>query len=167
MLARDPQARTPPADGPDGVSHFGDNREMVPTIAFSESVDGVDWRALKAALAADDFDNGRTPDEYETSHRNSFGAVFAIDGDRYVGNARILSDGVCNAYVVDVWTATAYRRRGIGSELVRRMLARVRDQHVYLFTDDMAEFYRRLGFSVQPDGMGMVVGSWLSRDPRP
>jgi GNAT superfamily N-acetyltransferase len=137
-----------------------------PAFVFSESVDHVDWRALKAALAADDFDNGRTPEEYEASHRGSYGVVFAKDGDAYIGNARMLSDGVCNAYLVDVWTATPYRRRGIGSELVRRLLALVPGQHVYLFTDDMQEFYRRLGFEIQADGMGMVVGSWLSRPSR-
>lgn len=136
---------------------------MKPSVTFSESVDGVDWPALKAALAADDFDNGRTPEEYEASHRGSHAVVFARAGDTFVGNARILSDGVCNAYLVDVWTATAYRRRGIGSELVRRLLARVPGQHVYLFTDDMQAFYRGLGFEVQPHGMGLVVGSWLNR----
>ena len=142
---------------------MGDNQQVMSTITFSESVDGVDWRGLKAALAADAFDNGRTPEEYQASHRRSHGVVFARDGETFVGNARILSDGVCNAYLVDVWTATPYRRRGVGSELVRRLLAMVPGQHVYLFTDDMQAFYRRLGFEVQPDGMGVVVGSWLNR----
>jgi GNAT superfamily N-acetyltransferase len=136
---------------------------MVPDIAFSESTAGIDWQALKAALAADSFDNGRTPEEYEASHRGSYGVVFARDGETYVGNARILSDGVCNAYLVDVWTATPYRRRGIGTELVRRLLAMVPGQHVYLFTDDMQAFYASLGFEIHPSGMGMVVGSWLNR----
>jgi ribosomal protein S18 acetylase RimI-like enzyme len=132
-------------------------------ISYSTSCEGVDWPALKAALAADAFDNGRTPAEYEASAMASFGIVFARDGDRFVGNARILSDGVCNAYLVDVWTATPYRRMGIGSELVRRLLAMVPGQHVALLTDDMQAFYRRIGFEVEPDGMSLVVGTWLNR----
>ena len=135
----------------------------MPSVVFSTSLDGVDWTGLKTALAADSFDNGRSPAEYEASARASFGVVFARDGDRFVGNARILSDGVCNAYIVDVWTATPYRRRGIGSELVRRLLAMVPGQHVALRTDDMQAFYRRLGFEVEPDGMSLVVGAWLNR----
>jgi GNAT superfamily N-acetyltransferase len=135
----------------------------VPSIAISTSLDGIDWAELKAALAADSFDNGRTPAEYEASARASFGAVFAWDGGRLVGNARILSDGVCNAYVVDVWTATPYRRRGIGSELVRRLLEMVPGQHVALLTDDMQPFYRQLGFEVERDGMSLVAGTWLNR----
>jgi GNAT superfamily N-acetyltransferase len=138
---------------------------MNATVVFSESVDDVDWRALKAALAADDFDNGRTPEEYEASHRGSHAVVFARVGATFVGNARILSDGVCNAYLVDVWTAASHRRQGVGSELVRRLLAKVPGQHVYLFTDDMQAFYGSLGFELQPDGMGRVVGTWLNRRP--
>jgi len=142
-----------------------------PQVTYSTSCDGVDWPALKASLADDAFDNGRTPAEYEASARASFGVVFARDADRFVGNARILSDGVCNAYLVDVWTATPYRRMGIGSELVRRMLDMVPGQHVALLTDDMQAFYRGLGFEVEPDGMSLVVGTWLNRpraeDPSP
>jgi ribosomal protein S18 acetylase RimI-like enzyme len=136
---------------------------MKGALTFSEELVGVDWQALKDALAADHFDNGRTPQEYEASYRTSFRSVFVRDGETFVGTARILSDGVCNAYLVDVWTATPYRRRGVGSEIVRRLLGAVPGQHVALFTDDMQLFYRQLGFEVERDGMSRVVGTWLNR----
>ena len=124
---------------------------------------GVDWQALKDALVEDDFDNGRTPEEYEESARNSFANAFAFDGDRIIGNARVLSDGVCNAYIVDVWTHRAYRRRGVATKMMQALLELLEGQHVYLFTDDQMDFYRSLGFKDQPMGMGMVVGKWLKR----
>lgn len=136
-------------------------------VTFSHATTDVDWAALKGALAADSFDNGRTPDEYRISHEQSHAVVFARSAGTFVGNGRILSDGVCNAYLVDIWTATPFRRAGIGSEIVRRLLATVPGQHVGLFTDDMQAFYRTLGFEVQPDGMSLVVGSWLNRDRVP
>lgn len=131
------------------------------TVIFSDNTRGVDWALLKAALAADQFDNGRTPEQYAASHRASQAIVLARDGERLVGNARLLSDGVCNAYLVDVWTASTHRRQGIGSELVRRLLATVPGQHVALFTEDARAFYERLGFAVQTDGMSLVHGTWL------
>jgi GNAT superfamily N-acetyltransferase len=118
---------------------------------------------LKEALHADDFDNGRTPEQYRLSHENSSAVIFALAGDRIVGNGRLLSDGVCNAYLVDIWTASSHRRRGIGGELVRRLIATVPGQHVGLFTDDMQAFYASLGFRIRPDFMDLVVGSWLNR----
>ena len=130
-------------------------------IRYVTGIEGIDWAGLKAALAADDFDNGRTPEQYRRSHENSAAVIFAFDGDTLVGNGRLLSDGVCNAYLVDIWTASSHRRRGIGGELVRRLIATVPGQHVGLFTDDMQAFYASLGFRVRPDFMDLVVGRWL------
>jgi predicted GNAT family acetyltransferase len=85
-------------------------------IIYTTDIGQVDWAALKAAVAADDFDNGRTPHQMRLSAENSAINVFAYAGDEIVGNARALSDGVCNAYVVDVWTKTLYRNQGIARE---------------------------------------------------
>ena len=133
-------------------------------IIFSSDIELVDWAALKSALAADQFDNGRTPDEYRRSHENSHAVIFGRRNGEFVANGRILSDGVCNAYLVDIWTASPYRRRGIGREVVTRLMATVPGQHVGLFTDDMKTFYASLGFRAQRGGMGQVVGTWLGRD---
>jgi GNAT superfamily N-acetyltransferase len=135
-------------------------------IRFAMTTAGIDWVALKEALRADDFDNGRTPEQYRISHEHSYAVIFALAGDRIVGNGRLLSDGVCNAYLVDIWTANSHRRRGIGSELVRRLIATVPGQHVGLFTDDMQAFYASLGFRIRPDFMDFVVGQWLQNSTR-
>jgi GNAT superfamily N-acetyltransferase len=133
----------------------------VAEITFSSELAGVDWTALKQALVADDFDNLRTPEQYRRSHENSHAVVFGRCDGRFVANGRILSDGVCNAYLVDIWTATPYRRRGVGREVVTRLLATVPGQHVGLFTDEAEAFYRTLGFASQAGGMSKIVGSWL------
>jgi ribosomal protein S18 acetylase RimI-like enzyme len=132
-------------------------------IRIQTSCEGVDWNALRDTLVADDFDNGRTPEEYERSSRNSHIAIFCFDGDDIIGNGRVLSDGVCNAYIVDVWVRSSHRRRGIASAMMLRLLEGLQGQHVYLFTDDRMEFYESLGFCEQPFGMSIVVGSWLNR----
>jgi len=137
------------------------------SVRFTTDLSEIDWQALKAALTADQFDNGRTPEQYELSARNSYLNVFAFDGDEIVGNARILSDGVCNAYVVDVWTRTDHRRRGIAREVMRMLLMSVPGQHVYLATDDAQPVYAACGFRLQPDGMGRVVGKWLDPNSDP
>lgn len=132
-------------------------------IHYTEDCSGVDWARLKADLVADDFDNGRTPAELESSFDASQFVVFAWEDDTVVGTARLLADGVCNAYLIDVWTVTPRRRRGIGSEMVTRLLARVPGHHVVLFTEDAIGFYEKLGFAREETGMSLVVGSWLNR----
>lgn len=124
----------------------------------------VDWAEAKAALATDDFDNGRSAGALQRSFAQSQHAVFAWDGDELVGMARLLSDGVCNAYLVDVWTKSTHRRRGIGTEMVLRLAARVPGQHLGLQTDDAQPFYRVLGFRRQPVFMAKIVGRWLDNE---
>jgi ribosomal protein S18 acetylase RimI-like enzyme len=78
--------------------------------------------------------------------------------------ARLLSDGVCNAYLVDVWTASAYRRQGIASSMMRLLMGQVPGQHIGLQTDDAQSFYESLGFKRQPEFWSHVVGTWLDND---
>lgn len=130
-------------------------------ISYKRDLENVDWAAMKRILAADDFDNGRTPAQLETSFRNSYSTCIAYAADQIVGTARVLSDGVCNAYVVDVWTLSQYRQQGIARTMLEQLLQGLRGQHVYLFTDDAIGFYRNVGFCERPTGMEQVVGTWL------
>src|SRR6266550_9621547 len=112
------------------------------TVRIDESLEGIDWAQAKADLAADDFDNGRSPGALQASFEQSHHVAIARDGDRVVGMARLLSDGVCNAYLLDVWTASAYRRRGIASAMIRYLLEQVPGQHMGLQTDNAQPFYQ-------------------------
>ena len=83
----------------------------------------------------------------------------ARDGDRVVGMARLLSDGVCNAYLVDVWTLSVVPQpRESHRRWCVQLAARVPGQHIGLQTDDAQGFYARLGFRPQPEFLSLVVG---------
>jgi ribosomal protein S18 acetylase RimI-like enzyme len=131
------------------------------TVRIDNSPDGIDWDRAKADLAADAFDNGRSPEALRKSFQQSQHVAFARDGDRVVGMARLLSDGVCNAYLVDVWTASTYRRQGIASAMTRLLLEAVPGQHVGLQTGSAQRFYESLGFRPQPEFWSCVAGTWL------
>ena len=130
-------------------------------MSFDSSLKGIDWERAKADLAADEFDNGRAPEALRRSFEQSQHVAFARDGDRLVGMARLLSDGVCNAYPLDVWTSSDYRRQGIASAMIGRLLDQVPGQHVGLQTDEAQAFYESLGFRPQPEFWSVVVGGWL------
>jgi predicted GNAT family acetyltransferase len=134
------------------------------TIGFDRSLDGVDWEQAKADLAADHFDNGRSAKALRLSFEQSQHVAFARDDGRVVGMARMLSDGVCNAYVVDVWTKSEYRRQGIASTLMRMLADGVPGQHIGLQTDDAQDLYRSLGYAPQPEFWSRVAGTWLDND---
>ena len=134
------------------------------TVTYKQDLENVDWSALKARLSADYFDNGRTPDQLQASFENSFATVFAYAEDQIVGKARVLSDGICNAYIVDVWTYTPFRNQGIARAMMQLLMEKLSGQHVYLFTDDAVGFYKQLGLRKWDIGMGRVVGEWLQAE---
>ena len=134
---------------------------MSDEIIYKTDLAKVDWQEMKSILAADQFDNGRSPAQLEESFSNSFATVIAYSDNKIVATARILSDNVCNAYIVDVWTYSPYRRRGIASKMMQILLEQVSGQHVYLFTDEAVDLYKSLGFKPHSTGMGRVVGKWL------
>lgn len=133
-------------------------------VRVDGSLEGIDWEQAKADLAADRWDNGRSAAALRRSFEQSPYVAFARDGERVVGMARMLSDGVCNAFIVDVWTMTSYRRQGVASQMIRLLLDEVPGQHVGLQTDDMQAFYASLGFEHQPEFWSQVVGTWLDND---
>jgi predicted GNAT family acetyltransferase len=139
---------------------------MLPDVAvrIDSSLEGIDWEQAKADLAADFFDNKRSSAALRLSFERSQHVAFAREGDRLVGLARLLSDGVCNAYLVDVWTQSAYRRQGIASAMVRLLIDAVPGQHVGLQTDDAEALYASLGFRPQPEFWSLISGRWLDND---
>jgi predicted GNAT family acetyltransferase len=131
---------------------------------LSDDCAEVDWQRAKADLTADDFDNGRSADALRRSFENSQFVVFAHARDEVVGMARLLSDGVCNAYLLDVWTKSRWRRHGIGAAMVRHLVSAVPGQHIGWQTDDALEFYLAMGARRQPEFMSIVSGQWLDSD---
>lgn len=135
-------------------------------IEYTNDHSKIDWEELKKDLIADDFHNGRTTRQLRLSFENSEIEIYVLDENRCVATARALSDGVCNCYVVDVWTQTNYRNKGIASEMMRRIINQSAGQHIYLQTDDAVPFYEKLGFKAQPVGLSLVSGTWLKNETR-
>jgi predicted GNAT family acetyltransferase len=134
-------------------------------VTYKSDLSNVDWDEMKATLKEDVFDNGRSPQQLQASFQNSYATCIAYVNNRIVGTARVLSDGICNAYIVDVWTFTTYRRQGIASKMISLLLEKVPGQHVCLFTEDAIDFYEKLGFTEGNTCMEQVIGEWLVNYP--
>jgi len=129
----------------------------------------VDWDTLRTHLVEDDVDSGRTPEQLAASFAASAHVVLAMTdvGGVVIGTARMLSDGICNAYLVDVWTRVHWRRRGVATAMVTDLLERVPGQNVALFTDQVPAFYARFGFEVEQGAMSRAVANWFHHAPAP
>ncbi len=80
--------------------------------------------------------------------RNTMYVVSAWHGERLVGFARAVSDGVRNAYISTVAVLPPYQRRGIGREMIGRLLAG-RDHLTFVLhaRHEVHSFYAHHGFT--------------------
>ena len=103
-------------------------------IRITDSFDGVTGAMLKQFYVDADFDNGRTADQHERAFRNSI-VRLAFDGDKLVGAARAITDGVRCAAVFDVCVLPSHRARGIGRMVMRALVDALAGQFVMLSCD--------------------------------
>jgi ribosomal protein S18 acetylase RimI-like enzyme len=88
-------------------------------------------------------------DVIEAQVRGARWVVAAWDDERLIGFVRAISDGVSNAYVCTMVVDEDYRGRGIGTELMTRLIAdRDRVRWVLHSSDRAIPFYERLGFTL-------------------
>ena len=97
--------------------------------------------------------------------RSSTYAVVAVDGERVVGFVTAISDGVLSAYVPLLEVLPDYQGRGIGSELARRVLARLEGLYMVDLAcdEELVPFYERLGLMRVGVAMGIRNRSALRR----
>ena len=97
-----------------------------------------------------------------TALANSWYTLSAYDGDRLVGFGRLVCDGTMHAMVFDLIVHPTHQNRGIGSEVLRRLVqvcreAGIRDVQLFSATGKAA-FYEQLGFVARSeDAPGMQL----------
>ncbi len=98
-----------------------------------------------------------SPERHLEVLRRSSHVVLARDGERVVGFVTAISDGVLSAYIPLLEVLPDYQGRGIGTELVRRLLARLDGLYMVdlCCDEDVVGFYERLGLSRWDAGMGV------------
>ena len=94
--------------------------------------------------------------------------VTAKDGERTVGMTRLISDGGYFAILVDVIVLPDYQNRGIGKEMVQRVITHIKstmkkdykNYTILTSTPGKESFYEKMGFHHVPnenEGAGMVM----------
>lgn len=83
--------------------------------------------------------------------KNSSKVVLAIDDqtNQVVGFVTAISDGVLSAYIPFLEVLPAYKNKGIGTELINRMLVELKD--IYMIDlccdDDLVSYYEKFEMS--------------------
>ncbi len=99
-----------------------------------------------------------TPGEHLEILEGSDHVVLALDseGDRVIGFINAISDGTLASFIPLLEVRVEYRGRGIGTELVRRMLAKLEHMGMVdvVCDPDVVPFYERFGMH---EGCAMMM----------
>ncbi|HET7572581.1 MAG TPA: GNAT family N-acetyltransferase [Gaiellaceae bacterium] len=125
------------------------------TIEYRDTVDGIDAAHLAGFFAG--WPDPPSRERHLDLLRRSTHRVLALDRGQVVGFVTAVSDGVLSAYVPLLEVLPGYQRRGIGTELMRRVLAKLEGLYMVDLSCDaeLEPFYRRLGMLTLDRGMGL------------
>lgn len=116
-------------------------------IAWSYSIDGIDWAELEALYRAAPLGN-KSAAGLATVFANSRYCCFAREHGRLVGAGRALADGADCSYICDVAVLPTHQGGGVGKEIVAKLVAFSKEhKKIILYSVPGKEpFYRKFGF---------------------
>ena len=116
-------------------------------IAWSYSIDGIDWAELEALYRAAPLGN-KSAAGLATVFANSRYCCFAREHGRLVGAGRALADGADCSYICDVAVLPTHQGSGVGKEIVAKLIAFSKEhKKIILYSVPGKEpFYRKFGF---------------------
>jgi len=96
-------------------------------------------------------------EKYRKKLGKSYFCVTCLDGERLVGYADVVSDGIDDAYIRDLIVNPAYQRRGIGSKLLAMIAERIKSDGIKMvhavFDPSLKEFYTKAHFTILSAGV--------------
>ncbi len=115
--------------------------------------------ALQELFLSVGWASGNHPDKLAHALRN-YGSVFtAWDGERLIGLAGAMDDGIMTAYVHYVLIHPAYQGKGIGKQLMNLVREHYKDYlRIVLMAEKHAlDFYKNSGFVEVDDAVPMYL----------
>lgn len=118
-------------------------------ITISTDIEKLDISYINQFLSQTYWAKGRTIGQMGILVKNSSLNFGMYDGDRQIGYARVLTDTLRFAYIMDVFIDTGYQGRGLGQRLMKEVLEHeslINVDKIALGTKDAHGVYAKLGF---------------------
>ena len=111
--------------------------ETVSSEALADLRESVGWNRMES--------------EYGSPLLSSYYHIAVYDGGQLIGYIDSVSNGVTDAYIQDLMVSPDHQGKGIGTDLMNKMIARLKEKHIYVisvaFEERLKPFYDRFGFS--------------------
>ncbi len=127
----------------------GHNIPLIGSFTISTDKDRLDIAAIHDYLSQRSYwAQGRTIEAVQKSIDNSLCFGVYDENDNFAGFARVVTDYVVFAYLLDLFILEQYRKQGVGKSLVDHIInsPMLQDVRWRLDTQDAHELYKKFGF---------------------
>jgi ribosomal protein S18 acetylase RimI-like enzyme len=125
-------------------------------LAWSHSIDNLDWDELAALYLAAPLGN-KTTDDLKIAFTNSMFKCFVYEEGKLVGVGRALADGVDCSYVCDVALLPSHQGLGLGKQIVSDLvnLSSGHKKIILYSVPGREPFYKKFGFKRMSTAMAL------------
>ncbi len=92
----------------------------------------------------------RMENEYNDPLLTSYYHIAVYEKEALIGYIDCVSNGVTDAYIQDLMVHPDYQGRGIGTDLMKKMIDYLKKKHIYMisvvFEYSLKSFYEKFGF---------------------
>ena len=92
----------------------------------------------------------RMEHEYKNPLLTSYYHIAVYEKELLIGYIDCVSNGVTDAYIQDLMVHPDYQGRGIGTDLMKKMIDYLKKKHIYMisvvFEEKLKPFYEKFGF---------------------
>lgn len=135
----------------------------LPPVTYADDCSSVDWARLADIFLLAPL-GARDPSRLQRIFEQSATCCFAYIGGELVGAGRAISDRVSYAAIFDVVVAPEHQRRGIGTEIMQRLIRAAEAPNIILHSvPGKQTFYEQLGFRKMTTAMARFSNPDLQR----
>lgn len=113
---------------------------------FNEKVSAKELADLREAVGWN-----RMEKEYSSPLMTSFYHIAAYENEKLIGYIDSVSNGVTDAYIQDLMVSPDCQGKGIGTELMNKMIKYLKEKNIYMisvvYEESLKPFYERFGFN--------------------
>ncbi len=92
----------------------------------------------------------RMENEYKNPLMTSYYHIAIYENDELIGYVDCVSNGVTDAYIQDLMVHPDYQGKGIGTDLMNKMIECLKEKRIYMisvvFEESLKPFYEKFGF---------------------
>jgi len=133
------------------------------TIQYKKGIVFTKEQISELFLSDPDWSSGKYPDRLFRAVNKSDWFLSAWDGEKLVGFINCIDDGCMTCFLLYLIVDTNYKRSGIGTTLLKKMIRHYKAYNRIMLTTetDNIAFYERLGFTRKEYDVAMYRKQWI------